>query len=251
MITLLGMSNPASELADLLEGWQVADEQSVTATRALAAGLRPQRRPSAELWRSIADAVSKIVAYERAVDTMEAAGRNVTHYRQVLPEIYGSVFAPDVQWGSRQSAAGVNVSQPTLANLRMAADAMEALGLTTLGADGIEAVRLTLRELRELVQGLPPSQDRDFLLGQVVQAIIFTDQAGRFGGDAVRETVAQVVVRIDDLDESGDLTDDQRSKMGALRRELILAFAGEGGGTLAVEAAKAGFRVARQQLLGG
>jgi hypothetical protein len=89
------MTNPATELADLLERWTSAETKpTVYASRGGGYG-------EIALWREQGRAVSPLLQIERAITVLqEQTGSDMHHFEQYIPGWYESIFQPEQAWNS-------------------------------------------------------------------------------------------------------------------------------------------------------
>jgi len=223
------MGNPARDLADLLDSWHASGQTTIFQTRRVALGLEDSGL-SVEFWRGYVRQLQKVLAYEAAVDQLEASGSgSIEAYRLHLPAIYGALVAPDAAWNNGANASMSNVEPAVIANLRLAAEAMEVRGFSALGDVEVEQIRTTLREALQQTNDLPASSDREHLIWIIEEAIRFADGADRFGQETVRDTTARVVVVMGDYIESQTVAPERSSILSRLRDELIVSLIGQAG----------------------
>lgn len=86
------MTNPASELAFLLENWRIVPNgRSVYA-------LREMDEQTDDQWRLQVRAAELLSEIDRALEALSESGQNVDHYRKYFVGWARAVFVPDFNW---------------------------------------------------------------------------------------------------------------------------------------------------------
>jgi hypothetical protein len=103
------MSNPAAELAVLLQSWASDNQPPVDAR----GGVHPG---DVDFWRTEGDAVEKLRQIDSALASLRAAGIDVSMYDEYVADRYRAVFSFAQAWDSRTTAEAI--SPGALAMLR-------------------------------------------------------------------------------------------------------------------------------------
>ena len=140
------MTNPASELAFLLENWrEIPNGQSIL-------GIREMNEQTADQWRLQVHAVELLAQIDRALAALAESGRNVDHYRRYFVDWARATIVPDYNW-----AAGMNgtiaVFEPHLiAMLKATADLLSST--ETPVTVSVESQKESLEALDQIVDAL-------------------------------------------------------------------------------------------------
>lgn len=228
------MTNAAQDVADLLVSWN-REENSTTERRAAAMGVEAG---SLEFWVGMNRAVELLDRYVQLLDGLEAAGRNVAHYRSQLVELHRLVYAPDFPWNApARNHVETGISQVDHDRLLLAADALDGVRIPAADLDSARIVR-HLKEALEVAHELPPGTARDQLMWLIGQAIYFAKGLDNFGAATVEEMTSQVITRMDEVatGDGDDVTPDVRQRASSVRDSLTVALYT----TVAQEVAKRG-----------
>lgn len=187
------MANPARELANILKAWGKTGDTTVK--RRGLVNDRSYNTQHATFWRQVRPAVEYLIQVENSLDSLEAMGRDVSHFRAAVPAWYEAVFLPKHSWQSKQLHEVI--SAPDLRLLTSLADVIELAGVSPMGA----AVDLTkvLRDLRALEREVAKS-DLDpqialRLAWHIQQARQFAENVDTFGEAVVLATVLTVATQ--------------------------------------------------------
>jgi hypothetical protein len=140
------MTNPARELADLLEQWRTIPTGGTVHT------VRGTHTDSLDSWRRQVRAAVLLHDVDRSLEALAAAQRDVSHYTRLLPRWTAAVFVPDRHWGQSSNSAGQLFDQVDLDMLRAVADILD-LSKIVVTLDG-PTVRRSVDALNEVLDAL-------------------------------------------------------------------------------------------------
>ncbi|GAA1768364.1 hypothetical protein [Agromyces humatus] len=106
------MSNPATELAQILESWEVPRGQSAYNARAV------EGEDNVAFWTRQAQAVTLLRAVIAEIDAMQAAGDDVSAYSAYIATWSEGIFCFHNGWQSGHSQGGTAVEMPSLLALK-------------------------------------------------------------------------------------------------------------------------------------
>lgn len=217
------MSNPALELAEILDSWAVQKGQTIHQARGNEANTS-----SLPLWDEVIKAVRCLVALDKILQAMAARGDDITDYRQALPTWWAAVFQPDQLWNAGHNAVKPLISPSDLATLRIFGRLIEAQGLTDqLTPESLESIVLALTEIEDAVGDLDMADlAKHRILWHVQQARMFAADIDRFGEAVVIQTASAVAT------ETVRLVQEERvdaSKASKLRRAAAVILANAAG----------------------
>lgn len=229
-------SNPARELADLLESWTTDDQRtSLAGLRSTVIDAHPYDET---FWAGIDRAVALLEEYRRVVNTLPNE-QEAEYHRSQFHALHALVYAPDIHWGTQGSATARNAAKPTLTTLRLAAGSLDSLLPEELQQSEADTIVELLQESLELTDALPPGVERDHLRQTIGLAIQFANDIDRFSGEAATVVATQVASELRALAEDDAVDPEARSKFGRIWRYLSLQLGINMGATYAVQAISA------------
>ena len=220
--TFRAVSNPATDLANLFDQWATD-----TGRRTAVVSRHPSGHSSMDLalWRRVADAFRMIDQIEQLLDARESTGRNVAHYRDLLPALYERVVLPNNVWTQEYSGGHGRLGDDDRNRLLGMADILEDIQ----GATGahIATVQLKLLQARDLLKGMRRTDVASMhLLWQIEQALKLIGDIGRHDPAYVAEVIEEVVrqgAALDaDLEQDETVTPEERSTLRVLLRDITV-----------------------------
>jgi len=121
------MSNPATELAQILESWSIAEGSNTANTRELAGG-------TVEGWRKTGHAASLLVAIDVELDAMAASGDDVSDYRAYMTQWYEGVFSFQNGWQQGKQTATPALPEAPMRMLKVLGLMISKFGRSSLGS---------------------------------------------------------------------------------------------------------------------
>ncbi|GAA4217678.1 hypothetical protein [Actinocatenispora rupis] len=213
------MPNSASQLAALLESWQVASGATPEQSRGLRGG------QELSFWRKQAMAVALLRDVERTLAGMEALGNDISPFQRALPRWYEAVFSYTVPWRD----GGKNGPRPAIAEdplyfLKALGGQIDAMGLgVELSENVTRTLMSTLAEAEDLARedtGLSPSLRR-YVLALIKEARNAVEEIELFGTSALRSISAELGGAI--LAAANESTsEDRRSAWTKILKDVLL-----------------------------
>lgn len=182
------MANPARELADLLEMWQVPQNRSPMQARTASAKER-----GTDWSRDHTNACRLLVDIDRWIKRIEQRGIPVDGYWETLPRWQRAVFSTDHAWGQQFAGGAVAIERDPLHILRSLAVSIDlaggALDITPATAAAalkiIERTEVLVREAAEISDSL-----RHHILGMLAELREVIESGA---GDRIGPLVAEVI----------------------------------------------------------
>ena len=154
------MTNAASELADLLESWEMVGERPEVARGGGA------NADDAEFWRGQGHAAKLVHTVDAAVQALQASGTDVRGFTRYTAAWHRAVFSVDYGWAQAYNAPAIGAD--ALAALRALAVILD-WGSPTSGATTAQSgqLRELVRDVRDLLtknEGAIGGQELQYLL---------------------------------------------------------------------------------------
>lgn len=230
------MTNAAAELARLLDQWNpVQPGESVMTLRGM------METDTDEFWIGQVKVAGLLAQILRDLDSLEAAGTNVDHYRRAIPSWAGAVFVPEMAWSDVRSVGESVLGISSLDMLKGFADLVEASDMRVrVPRERSDSILLTLAELTDLIKSdeldLGLAQKRyAFELLNSVRAVLDSASIST-NSDFVRrvnELVGFLTLLADELDLSGEKSDlSKRVRLAARKIVPWIVWSSAGGATI-------------------
>lgn len=212
-------TNPARELAEILESWtpesgrHTALQQRTTAIN--------EEGYSEAFWTGINHAVALLDEYRRIVNTLPE--RDAARHRSQLQELHGLVYVPDLSWRApaEQSSEWSNAAQ-AIKMLQFAADSLDKFLPDELRQSEADTIAGSLQEaLRLTAETLPEGMEREHLSRTILLAIQFAEDVNRFSSDAVRVATGAVITDLWPVTEDDDVPPETRRRLKEICRDLF------------------------------
>lgn len=231
------MENPAAELSALFATWAEAPKNGTVYQARHPEGVSVVDEP---MWAECSRAVTLIKNIEAQLDARAAAGRDVSAYRTLVPELYERVFMPDTPWSSGNAAGQSRLTPEQTRSLAMMADVLDSVS----GATGVQLsnVQMKLVQARDLLQALNRTDTPSLhLLWQIDLALKLINEMGRhdpdYVGEVLIETLRQAEQVGDDLDDDDDVSEADRRTFRQTFRDISVNVASSAIFQLALQAA--------------
>lgn len=180
------MPNPATTLADLLEGWALPGGMNVAHARGC------KNADDLDFWRTQVQAVELLSEVDRCIDALEAMGERVTHLRADLVLLHQAVFGYKPLWqingtNARQRKAEPAAPQGAVGQLRTLGIMIERYLTDALKPEAAKRLLQLLDEATELLAELEvDDKTRHYLLDLIADARRGVQEANLFGTARVR-----------------------------------------------------------------
>jgi hypothetical protein len=183
---LFSMSNAAHLLADLLDSWAIEAGETAEQVRGRS-GDATHGLSDLTFWRDVGLAMDYIRSIEKSLDAMEAAGRVIEHYRDVVPDLYDAVVEPKIDWEASNSKPRAALDLRDMRTLRALGDVLETGSISAvLSPTGTGEILKALLETRETIeQSDLAASTKLYLIGLIQHAQNRVENIATFGDDAV------------------------------------------------------------------
>ena len=240
------MKNAAALLADLLEEWDVPQGQSASTQRQKVAQAK-----STTFWSMHKLAVGYLLQLERDLDALEAAGDQVSFYRETVSSWYAGVFAYATGWQGGVSSKTPVLDRLELRLLRALAGQIDAMRLSPrLAASQLADISDALNEAWELIdgaeEGVISEAAKRYLLGLIFEASKVIEEIDTFGTAALRSLTFELGGGMGSVAELA--TDPETKKTWWAKTTRVLA---QWGATVPVAAIESGVDAAVQGVIEG
>jgi len=223
------MSNPVTELMELLDSWNIPSRKPVVSVRSGSGSVGPG------LWRSLAPAVRLISAVEDRLDAIAATGREVSSFQRILGYAYAGVFMPEDSWSTAQERERKLLSADHRAALETLAIVLDAETSGDLPAANLSRILELLNEADAVARdSLGESEAARKLNWLIAQARRFADDMDRFGEAAFMDLVIQAAGEGQRVAESGEGSEESAGKLRSVFSQILIQAAGSSVGSAMV-----------------
>lgn len=180
------MPNPATTLADLLEGWALPGGMNVAHSRGCT------NVNDLDFWRTQVQAVELLSEVDRCIDALEAMGEPVTHLRDDLVLLHQAVFGYSPLWqlhgtNAKQRRAEPAAPRGAVGQLRTLGIMIERYLTDALKPEATDRLLQLLDEAAELLAELEvDDKTRHYLFDLIADARRGVQEADLFGAARVR-----------------------------------------------------------------
>jgi len=226
------VGNPARELLEILDSWNVPRGKTIYQVRR-ADG---QNGAGNELWDAVLPAMRCLLTIDGLLDQLDDQGIPTEHYRINRPVWYEAVLRSRNDWAQSQSAGIQLVSPSERSSLMMFAEVLDARGLgSLLTGDTLDKLASLLAEAEDAalnVEGLS-DETRARLTWHIQQARTFAGNIARFGEAATVHAAQAVAADLVGIiqDEASEVPEADRERLRSMWRDIFVATVGQVTGT--------------------